>query len=248
MRQLASGRDASVQRRAGAVLGAGMLTLALCSIAAISAGASPPGPTLSASVSSHEVTDGTALTVTGSLIGGGVGVGQAALALQADGYPFRGFLTIAHGTSTPQGDFSFQGVRLNRNTRLRVLVPGTQVTSGAALSVTVDPREETYAHSLGAGRTRLSLRLGHTTLGGSPTTLVWWFLAVRGTRVFHLAAVTQTRELHRGLSYASAIVDPPSRRFVYRVCLNPIWERAMGGAATHRPCPEQDFEVPHDVG
>lgn len=228
-------------------LGAGMLTLALCWIAAISAAASPPGPTLSASVSSHEVIDGTALTVTGSLISAGVGVGQAALVLQADGYPFRGFLTIAHGTSTPQGGFSFAGVRLNRNTRLRVLASGTELTS-AALSVIVDPREETYAHSLGPGLTRLSLRLGHTTLGGSPTTLVWWYLAVRGTRVFHLAAVTQTRELDRGLSYASAIVDPPSRRFVYRVCLNPMWERAMGAAATHRPCPEQDFEVPHDVG
>ena len=174
-------------------------------------------------------------------------MGAAPLALQADAYPFHGFLAIAHSSSAPDGSFAFAGVRLNRNTRLRVVAEGAQQTTSSLLSVIVDPSAARNARSFGPGRTRLSLRLGHTTAGGSAPTIARWFVAARGTRLFHLAAITQTHELARGMTYASAIVEPPSKRFVYRVCLNPTWERAMGRAATHRPCPERDFKVPHGV-
>jgi hypothetical protein len=229
-------------------LGAGVLALALSGLAAARAPASPVISTLSASVSAHELTYGTALTVSGSLTGGGVGIGAYPLALQADAYPFRGFLTVARGVSAADGSFAFQGVRLSRNTRLRVVAEGAQDTASSPLGVIVDPSAESHARSLGPGRTRLSVRLRHATVGGSASVEVWWYVASTGGRSFRLSAVTQTRELSPGLTYASAIVDPPSRRFIYRVCLNPAWEPAMGPPASHRPCPVQDFKVGHDVG
>ena len=229
-------------------LGAGVLVLALMGLAVASAPASPVGPVLSASVLTPELTYGATLTVTGSFMNGGVGVGAAPLALQADAYPFRGFLTIAHSSTAPDGSFAFAGVRLNRNTRLQVVAEGAQGTTSSQLGVIVDPSAESSARSLGPGRALLRIRLRHTTLGGSAPAVTRWFVAAWGTRIFRLAAVTQTRELSPGLTYASAIVDPPSRRFVYRVCLNPTWEHAMGPAATHGPCPERDFKVPNDVG
>jgi hypothetical protein len=230
-------------------LGAGVLALfALTGLAVASAAASAVGPLLSASVDTRQLTYGTALTVTGGLTSGAVGMGAAPLALQADPYPFDGFLTIAHSSTAPDGSFAFAGVRLNRNTRLRVVGEGVQDTTSSQLGVTVDPSAASSARTLGPGRTRLSVRLRHTTVGGSAPAVARWFVAAGGARIFHLAAVTQTRELSPGLTYASAIVDPPSKRFAYRVCLNPIWERAMGPAATHGPCPEQDFKVPNDVG
>jgi hypothetical protein len=229
-------------------LGAGALALALSGLAVHPMAAAAGGPVLSAALATHELTYGATLTVTGSLTNGGAGVGAAPLALQADAYPFRRFLTIAHSSTAPDGSFAFAGVRLDRNTRLRVLAEGAQNATSPELGVIVDPSAAMNARSLGPGRARLSVRLRHTTVGGSAPAVATWFVAARGTRVFRLAAVTQTRELSPGLTYASAIVDPPSKQFVYRVCFNPTWEHAMGPPATHGPCPEQNFEVPHNVG
>ncbi|MGO8905847.1 MAG: hypothetical protein ACLQMH_09530 [Solirubrobacteraceae bacterium] len=229
-------------------LGAGVLALAISGLAVARAPASPITPMLSASVSTHELTYGTTLTVSGRLTSGGVGISASPLALQADAYPFRGFLTIAHGVTAADGSFALQGIRLSRNVRLRALAEGAQDAASSPLVVIVDPGAESYARSLGSGRTRLSVRLRHATVVGSASVPVWWYVASTGTRIFHLSAVTQTRELSPGLTYASAIVDPPSRRFVYRVCLNPAWGPAMGPSAAHRPCPVHDFDVGHDVG
>lgn len=77
---------------------------------------------------------------------------------------------------------------------------------------------------------------------------VWWYLAARGAHLFRLTAVTQTHELAHAVTYASAVVDPPSKRFLYRVCMNPTWEHAMGAPATHGPCPQHDFSVPRRAG
>ena len=203
---------------------------------------------LGASVTPSEVTYGTGVTVTGHLTDGGLGVAAAPLALQADPYPFRGFATVARLATGPDGSFAFLGVRPNGNTRLRVLLEGSPVTRSAVLPVIVDPDAASRARRLGPGRTLLTLRVRHTRVGGSASVSAWWFVAARGTRIFHLAAVTATHELAAGVTYASATVDPPSRRFVYRVCLNPAWEHAMGPPGTHRPCPQHDFAVRHNVG
>jgi hypothetical protein len=203
---------------------------------------------IGASVSTRELTYGSSLTVTDSVTGATAGVGATPVALRADGYPFRGFLTVARTVTSSDGSFAFAGVRLNRDTRLRVTEEGAQHATSPQLGVVVDPDVASNARSLGPGRTRLSVRVQHVTLGRSARAVARWFVTARGSRYFHLAAVTQTRELSPGLAYASAIVDPPSERFIYRICFNPTWERAMGPAAAHRPCPDQDFKAPRGVG
>ena len=203
-----------------------------------------------------ELTLGATLTVNGTL----GPPSEAPVALQADPYPFRGFTTVARSRSAADGSFSFAPMRPDRNTRLRVILegpatPGAPTTPGAlaamsaVLAVTVDPRVAINARTLGPGQTRLSILIGHTVHGGSSAPVsASWFLAARGTRVFRLAAVTSTREIASGATYASATVDPPSKRFVYRVCLNPGWEAAMGRSAAHGRCPAQDYAVRRNVG
>ena len=70
---------------------------------------------------------------------------------------------------------------------------------------------------------------------------VLWFVQAHGSHVFALAAVSSSRELSGGVLFANATVDPPSRSFAFRVCLNPPWEAAMGPPAAHGRCPQQDF-------
>jgi len=209
---------------------------------------SPPvGRVLSASVAPGELAYGAALAVTGRLTDAGQGVGGAPVALQAAAYPFRRFATVARLATGPDGGFAFTSVRPDRDTRLRVVAEGPPAAGSGVLTAIVDPVAAINARSLGPGRVYLSLRLSHTLEGGSSSVSARWFLAARGRRVFRLAAVTLTHELARGLTYASVTVNPPARRFVYRVCLNPTWERAMGAPATHRACPEHDFTVPRRV-
>jgi hypothetical protein len=202
---------------------------------------------LTASVSANELSYGAELTVTAHLAEAGQGLGAVPLALQADPYPFHGFATIAHAQSEPDGSFAFVGVHPDRNTRLRVLAGTSPAVASTVLAVTVDPAAAVKVRTLGPGTTRLTLRVHHTPYPRSAPVSAWWFLAARGTRVFRLAAVTSTRELSPELTFAVATVDPPSKRFVYRVCLNETWERAMGPPATHRSCPRTDFAVAHDV-
>jgi hypothetical protein len=222
-----------------------MLVLA-SSVAAIAVASAPAAPLVaevSAFLTPGELAYGMPLLVSGRVTAAGHGVGGAPLVLQADPHPYRGFVAIARVASAPDGSFAFTGLRGDRNARLRVLVEGSPAAMSPVLSVLVDPGAASNAAVLGPGRTRLSLRVRHTVEGGSAPVSAWWFVAARGTRVFRLVAVTPTRELSAGVTYASAIIDPPSKRFSYRVCLNPPWERAMGARATHGPCPEHDFTV-----
>jgi hypothetical protein len=128
--------------------------------------------------------------------------------------------------------------------RLRVVSEGSTAVSGPVLAATVDPKVSSSARSLGPGRVRLTVRVRHAITGKARSVSAFWFLAARASRVFRLAAVTPTREPSPGVTYASVIVDPPVRRFVYRICMNPPWEKAMGLAATHHRCPEATFVVP----
>jgi hypothetical protein len=228
-------------------MGSIVLAPALTAIVVASVRASPAAFKLSAVETPGELAYGARLTVAGHLANVGQGVGGATLELQADSYPFRGFAAVAHLTTGPDGSFAFTGVRPDRNTRLRVVVEGSPAVSSPVLPVTVDPRVVIRARSLGPGETHLGLLLRHTLQGGSSSVRAWWFVAARGTRTFRLVAVTPTYERSPGATYASTTIDPPSRRFVYRVCLNPTWEHAMGAAATHRPCPQHDFTVARNV-
>jgi hypothetical protein len=224
------------------------LRAAVALVALIAAGggsalAATEPPELTASLSTEELTLGGALSITGRLTSAGDGLARTPLTLQGSLYPFRNFTPIAHAVAAADGSFSFTGIRPDRNIRLRVLSEGSTAVTGRALVATVDPKVSSSARSLGPGRVRLSLRVRHAITGNARSVSAWWFLAGRRSRVFRLAAVTATRELSPGVTYASVIVDPPVRRFVYRICMNPPWEKAMGPAATHRRCPEATFVV-----
>jgi hypothetical protein len=225
-----------------------VLALTPTAVAGATSPAAPSGTVLSASAAPAELTIGGSVTVSGILTNAGHGVPGATLALQSEAYPFRGFATVAHLTSAPDGRFSFAAIRPDRNTRLRVLAEGTMVATSPELPVVVDPAIAINARRLGPGATRLSIRARHTVATGSQPVSAWWYAAPRGTSLFRLTAVTPTRELTPGVTYASAIVNPPAKRFVYRVCLNPSWERAMGPPAAHGPCPQHDFKVRRVAG
>jgi hypothetical protein len=93
-------------------------------------------------------------------------------------------------------------------------------------------------HDLRPGRTRIAIRLGHAVqTDGVEPTKVSWFVRQRGAHPFALAAVTSTRELSPGLTYASATFDPPARRFVYRICLSPGWATETKLSTGQRGCP-----------
>jgi hypothetical protein len=196
-------------------------------------------PAVTALVTPAELSIGKALTVSGS-----IGEARAAaLTLQASPYPFHSFATIAHATSAADGSYSFTGVRPTENTHLRVTLEGTSAVS-PQMDVIVDPLVAINSQSLGPGRVRLSIRIHHATTHGSSPTTVRWYLAPHGSEVFRPAAETPTREISPGVAYAGAIVDPPSRRFRYRVCLSPSWEAAMGMPSSHGPCPSHAFRLP----
>jgi len=224
------------------------VALTLTAVAGASAPATPSGSVLSASAAPAELNIGVALTVTGTLTNGGRGLPGVTLALQTEAYPFHGFTTVAQLTSGPDGRFSIAALRPDRNTRLRVVAEQAPATASPELPVFVDPAVAVHARRLGPGATRLSIRARHTLATGSPSVSAWWYTAPRGTGLFRLTAVTPTRELTPGVTYASVTVNPPAKRFVYRVCLNPAWEGAMGPPAAHGPCPHHNFELRRNAG
>jgi hypothetical protein len=220
-----------------------LVALALACAAAAPAAASgdvspEAGAAVTARVSTDELALGGALSVSGSAAAG------AGVLLRWSPYPYRSYRTIASATSGPDGLFSFANVKPERNTRFRVVLASVPQDASAAMSVIVDPVVALHSQSLGPGRVRLSVSVRHTRAGAGGSNAASWFLAVRGSRIFRLAAVTSTREASPGVSYASAIVNPPSRRFTFRVCLNPAWEAAMGRPGAHGRCPAHDFLLP----
>ena len=219
------------------------LLCVLCLAAPLAARSEPaePGVGLTAAVTPAELTIGAAATLSGRLAAGQGGV---PLALQIRPYPLHVFTTVARTTAAADGSFSFADLRPERNTRMRVIAESQPAITGPELIVIVDPRVTMSAHSLGRGRTLLSVRIRHALLGGATSVSASWFVQARGSSVFRLAAVTPTRELSPGTLYASATIDPPSRRFAYRVCVNPPWEHAMGQRAGHGGCPIHDFLLP----
>jgi hypothetical protein len=207
----------------------------------------PEGSVLAAALSSSELTLGEAASVTGRFLREGQPQAGIPLTLESNPYPYRGFAALAHAATAADGSFSFTGIRPDRNTRLRVLSEGTPSAVSPVLELTVDPELVGRARSLGPARVRLTIRVRHTVTAGKRPLVVRWFLSARRSRVFRLAATTASRELEPGVTYASVIVDPPLKRFVWRVCMNPSWERAMGTAASHRRCPEATFLAGRDA-
>lgn len=226
-------------RRAARLLGPAISALALACLAAAPAA----GATLTATATADEIPYGAPLAVAGYAGEGQAPLAGVALQLQADPYPYRGFTVIARTQSAPDGSFGFSGIHPLQNTRVRVLAEGPARAISPPLQILVDPLVAIASARLGPGRNRLSVRIRHAAGLASPSVSAWWYLAPRGSRTFHLAAVTPTREIARGVTYAGAIVDPPAKRFSYRVCLNPLWEAAMGPPGAHGPCPHRGFRL-----
>jgi hypothetical protein len=222
MHRPATGSPKVVPIRAPWLLGLALVACCVQPTPTASAGAAGQ---ITATASPAEVSLGSPVSVSGN-----VGAGALPLTLEADPYPYRGYTALASGSSGADGSFTFPGIQVDRDTRLRVAVAGSGAQRSAPIAVTVEPTVAINAAGLAPGRVRLSVRLRHTVnAGASPPINVTWFLAPRGhARPWRLAAVTPSRELSPGLTYASATVDPPAARFAYRVCLTPSWELAMG--------------------
>jgi hypothetical protein len=200
------------------------------------------GATITAQAEPAEVSYGTSLAVTGLLGEAGVPIAGVQLSLEAEPYPYRHYAAIASTRTEPDGAFRFGGVRLAENARLRVLSQ-TPAAMSAVTQIVVDPVARLSARSLGPGRVQLSVRITHDPALHSPAVPAWWYLAPHGSSRYRLAAVTTTKALTAGVTYASTTIDPPTRLFGYRVCLNPPWEEAMGMPRAHGPCPRHDFTL-----
>ena len=217
--------------------------LALAALAPSGAASAPQAVELEASASPVELTIGATLSVNGSLSVDGRAIGGATLALQSEPYPSSSFATVARAITGPDGGFSFAGLRPTRNARLRVVSEGAPPAISRVLPVYVDPEVALDASPLGPGQTRLSVRVRHTLEGGPRPIGAWWFAAARGTSRFRLLGVSSTSEPAPGLTRASVIINPPARRFAWRVCMNPPWERGMGRSRTHGQCPRREFKL-----
>ena len=206
--------------------------LAVATVAA----ASPRPPTIS--LSQSQVTLGGAVTVSGLAPPG------AALTLEADAWPFHGFAPLANAVTGAAGSYVFAPLRPDRNMLLRVTLAGASAGASPAVALTVYPRVRLLARSLGPGRTMLALGVRHVRTAGGAPPVVRWFAAAPGSRAYHLIAVSGSGELPGGLLRAQVVIDPPARRFMFRVCLNPAWEAAMGTAAERGGCPRRGFVLP----
>lgn len=167
------------------------------------------------------------------------------LVLEASYSPYTSFAPAGETTSAPDGSFALPFVP-SGNARVRIGWR-SPIDFSPTISITVDPRVALGARSLGPGRVRLSVRIAHGPRP-SPPVKARWYLAPRGSPVYHLAKTTVTKEIAGAVTYASAIVDPPVRRFSWRVCVNPAWEAALGPAAAHGKCPRRGFRLPRAHG
>jgi hypothetical protein len=197
------------------------------------------GDAISLGATPGEIGSGKSTELTGTLRPGGPAAAAGApLELQVDSFPYRGFADAAHTTTAADGSFAFGPLRPDRNTRYRVRSTGGY---SPVLTVYVDVPATLRGYDRGPGRAMLTMISHHSAYFrwiGVPT---YWYVAPRGSPRFRLAAVTRTRELRPGVTYATATVDPPAIRFVFRVCFNGAGEAGAGPPAVHRPCPRGDF-------
>lgn len=191
-----------------------------------------------ADVSPGEVQIGQTTTVAGTT--GAPPAPGAAATLEAAPYPYRTWQARATVPLAADGSFTFGAVAADRDTRLRVSSTGG---ASAAVQLTVDPRVRLSSRVLGAGSTRLSLAIAHARIAGAEPVTAWWYAQAPGDTAYRLIAVTAAGDRGGALS-ADAVVEPPARRFRWRVCVNPSWEAAMGPAASHGRCPRSDFVLP----
>ncbi len=233
---MTAGLQRKIRRRAG--------LLAALTLAGVAAGGTPAesaGETLRLAASPAEIRSGESTTLTGTLLtDAGAPAGGGAIELQVDPFPYRGFFDASHATAASDGTFAFGPLRPDRNTRYRVR---TAAGASRPLVVYVDAPATLRSYDRGPGRTVLTMLSRHSAYFRWVGVPAFWYAAPAGSRTFHLAAITRTRELRPGVTFATATIDPPARRFVYRVCFNGAGEAGVGPPAGHAPCPRGDFRV-----
>ncbi len=200
-------------------------------------------PAVTAALAPAELPYGGTFSVSGRASEGGTPAAAVPLTLEAAPYPYRAWRALAQGATAADGSYAIAAPAPQGNERVRVARTAVPGSASPELTVTVDPRVALSARSLGPGRVRLSARIAHGPADSPPVT-ARWYVAPRGSDVYHLAATTSTHELPGAVTYASAIVDPPARRFGWRVCVNPAWEASMGAPASHGACPPRGFRLP----
>jgi hypothetical protein len=223
-------------RHAGALAGAAVLCAAAAPATAVSA-----GDAISLAAAPAEIRSGATLELTGTLRwGAAVARAGALVELEADPFPYRGFFDLAHTVTAIDGTFAFGPLRPDRNTRYRIR---SVAGHSPVQSVYVDAPATLHSYDRGPGRTMLTLLSTHSPYFRWIGVPVYWYVARLGSASFQLAAITRTRELRPGVTYATATVNPPARRFVYRVCLNPASEAGAGPPAVHAACPRGGFDA-----
>ena len=230
--------------RRGALLGILVVGCATVTgaIAALAISSSPASVT--AAATPGEIAYGSVAAVSGVVSAGGSPVSGALLGVEASPYPYEKWSPVATGASGAGGGYEIALGSPQRNERVRVLDTSAGGTASPTILIAVDPRAQLTAHDLGPGRVRLSASITHAPGLRSPSVTARWYTAARGSDVYHLAATGTTRERGGAVTYASAIIDPPSPRFAWRVCVNPAWEAAMGPPAGHGSCPVGGFRLP----
>jgi len=212
---------------------------ALALLGVVPAAAQSPA-TVTLTIGATAITFGDALPVSGTVSHNGAPLAGAAVELELDRYPYRGFAVVAGTRSASDGSFSFAGVRPSRNSRLRVIAPATGARSATA-AVIVNPAVRLDSRSVARGRTLLSATAVHTRAYGSPPVDAYWYVAALHSTRFQLVAVTRTSESPAGVTTMQATVNPPARRFSFVVCFVPAWARAMGPPSARLPCRDHDF-------
>ena len=231
---------AGFRSRRGSVRRAAALLVLAWALAAAAPAASADNP-LSLIAAPGEIRSGATTAIAGTLrSAGGAPLGGAPVELQVDPYPYRGFFDAAHATTAADGTFGFPRLAPDRNTRYRVRWAGG---TSLPVRVYVDAPATLRSFDRGPGRTMLTMVSYHSGYFRWIGVATYWYVAPLGGRTFRLAAITRTRELRPGVTYATATVDPPARRFVFRVCFNGFGEAGAGPPTDHARCSPGDFTL-----
>lgn len=237
---------ASLRVRIAAVALALACAYAAPAAAALAAG--PPGDTVTAALASADIKFRAAASVSGTLKDpSGAPLAGRVVLLQASPWPYRGWRVVSHATSAPDGTFAFTKLIPDRNTRYRAVEYGMPTVVSAPLSLTVEVPGVLHLHRLPYGLLTATVLSFHSKALNWNHVPAYWFVAAHHTRTFHLVAVTLTRELRPGVTYATATFLPPMGRFSYRVCFNGRDSAGIGQPGSNGRCPHHDFRVPHAV-
>jgi hypothetical protein len=178
---------------------------------------------------------------------GGAPLAGQVVALEQNPFPYRAFRAVEHTTTAPDGTYHFVQLVPDRNTRYRVSAVGAPSVVSAPLLVLVEPSSVTHLYTLRFGQLMATLIAYHAKAFNWSRRTAYWFVAARGSRHFQLVAVTHTRELGPGVTYATANFYPPKGRFAYRVCFNAPGELGLGAPGVNHSCPNRDFKVARPV-